>query len=109
MCLVLKTEFGRLDKEVYYRGMKDSEISEHIASLAGWKHENNALVKEFDFNNFMESMAFVNRIVPVAEEMGHHPDISIQYSKVTITLTTHDSGGVTQKDFDLAGRIDDLK
>lgn len=95
--------------------MQDSEIQEHLTKLAGWKNHNHSLVKEFNFSNFMESVAFVNKIAPLAEGLGHHPDLAIQYSKVMVTLTTHDSGGpasprgeVTEKDFTLASKIQSL-
>lgn len=89
--------------------MDTSEIQRHLTEISGWKSENSCLVKEFHFSNFMESMSFVNKIVPLAEEMGHHPELKIEYSKVTVTLSTHDEGGVTQKDLDLALKIDQIK
>lgn len=88
--------------------MNDSEIQEHLTKLSGWKYQDKTIQKQFEFSNFLESVAFVNKVAPIAEEMGHHPDLLIQYSKVTVTLTTHDSGGVTQKDLDLAMKIDQL-
>lgn len=76
----------------------------------GWKHENNKLVREFRFENFVESVNFVNRIVPLAESAQHHPDIEIYgYRNVRISLSTHDAGNVvTEKDLDLARQINEL-
>lgn len=88
--------------------MDNQEIQEHLTTLSGWEHKADTLVKDFNFNNFMESMAFANQIAPLAEEMGHHPDLIISYSKVTVSLTTHEAKAVTQKDFDLALKVDQL-
>ena len=74
-----------------------------------WKEEDNKLVKEFEFNDFVEAVTFVQAIVPFAEKMQHHPDIQIhRYNKVRISLTTHDVGEVTEKDHTLAKQIDAL-
>jgi len=73
----------------------------------GWKEEESFLVKVFEFNNFVEAVDFVNKIVPIAEDMGHHPDIEIfSYKKVRVKLTTHDEGNkITEKDIKLAKEI----
>ena len=89
--------------------MNDSEVQEHLTKLPGWKYQDKAIQKQFEFSNFLESVAFVNKVAPLAEELGHHPDLQIQYSKVTVTLTTHDSGGVTQKDLELAKKIETME
>lgn len=75
-----------------------------------WEEENNKLVRVFEFENFVKAVEFVDSIVPLAEELGHHPDVQIySYNKVRITLTTHDEGNtVTQKDIQLAKEIDNL-
>ncbi|MDJ0528931.1 MAG: 4a-hydroxytetrahydrobiopterin dehydratase, partial [Microcystis sp. M53600_WE12] len=62
----------------------------------------------FKFNNFIEAIAFVNRLVTPAESLGHHPDITINYNRVTLSLTTHDVGGLSNLDFDLAQQIERL-
>jgi 4a-hydroxytetrahydrobiopterin dehydratase len=67
-----------------------------------WSYKDNEIYKEYVFNNFMQSVKFVNIIAPVAELVKHHPDIFISYNKVRVALTTHDEGGVTEKDIDLA-------
>ncbi len=74
-----------------------------------WKTDNNQLVKEFIFNNFIDAFAFMTRVAIVAENMNHHPDWRNVYNKVEIRLSTHDAGGiVTQKDYELATAIDNL-
>ena len=73
-----------------------------------WSYKDNEIYKEYVFNNFMQSVKFVNIIAPVAESVKHHPDIFISYNKVRVALTTHDEGGVTEKDIDLAKKIDSL-
>jgi 4a-hydroxytetrahydrobiopterin dehydratase len=66
----------------------------------------NQIEKAYTFDDFKGSMAFVNRVAALAEEVDHHPDILILYNRVTLSLTSHDSGGLTERDFHLAGRID---
>ena len=74
-----------------------------------WEKKNETLVKEFEMKNFSEAVDFVNKIAPLANDADHHPDILIHsYKKVKITLTTHDEGKVTEKDYDLAKQIDSL-
>jgi 4a-hydroxytetrahydrobiopterin dehydratase len=94
----------KIDNRVYANQMRLSEtaISERINKLSGWKHEDKQIVRTFTFKNFVEAIDFVNRLVEPAEKAGHHPDLAISYNKVTVSLTTHDAGGLTQKDFDLA-------
>ncbi len=75
-----------------------------------WKTENNKWVKEFEFSNFVEAVKFVNKIVPLAESADHHPDILIHsYKKVRVELVTHSEGQITEKDYDLAEKINHLK
>ncbi|MFP5207437.1 MAG: 4a-hydroxytetrahydrobiopterin dehydratase [Acidobacteriota bacterium] len=81
---------------------------ERLGRLKGWRLEDGKLVKTFEFKHFRESLAFVNRLGSAAEEAGHHPDIDIRYSRVTLTLSTHDAGGLTAKDFDLAAKAEKL-
>lgn len=72
-----------------------------------WNNEDNSLVKTFLFGNFVEAVSFVNKIVPLAEKAGHHPDIEIfSYKKVKVKLMTHEEGGVTDKDINLSSEID---
>ena len=88
--------------------LSDDEIQERLKQVQGWKREGDSLVREFKFEDFQASVDFVNRITPPAEEMNHHPDISISWNKVNLTLSTHSEGGITENDFELASRIDPL-
>jgi 4a-hydroxytetrahydrobiopterin dehydratase len=85
--------------------LTDAEIQTQASSLSGWTVEGSTLQTTRKFKDFVAAIAFVNHLVEPAESAGHHPDIEISYNKVKITLTTHDAGGLTQKDFDLAGVI----
>jgi 4a-hydroxytetrahydrobiopterin dehydratase len=79
-----------------------------MSQIPGWTLEGQTLKRTFRFDNFVAAIAFVNQLVEPAEKLGHHPDILIVYNRVTITLSTHDVGGLTQKDFDLARIISQL-
>ena len=83
-----------------------NEINEKLKGMADWSHVGKALQKKYTFKSFVSAMGFVNKIAETAEKIGHHPDITINYSVVGISLSTHSESGVTQKDFDLAQRID---
>jgi 4a-hydroxytetrahydrobiopterin dehydratase len=84
------------------------EIEEHLATAAGWHHRGNAIEKSFDLKDFDGSMRFVNAVAAAANAADHHPDIAISWNAVTITLTSHDAGGLTERDFSLAKTIDGL-
>ena len=86
--------------------LSDQEIDEALDRCDGWRREGDAIVKEFDRNDFAGSVDFVNAIAPGAEEMNHHPDLAISWSKVTVTITTHSEGGLTNNDFELARKVD---
>ena len=86
--------------------LSENEIAEALSSLDGWTQDGNQIAKQFKFKNFVESMGFVTKVGILAERVDHHPDILIEYSKVTITLSTHSEGGLTNKDFSLAGEIE---
>ena len=86
--------------------LSDDEIRERLASLAGWERLGDALCRQYSFPGFKEAMSFANRVAAVAEELDHHPDILIEYDTVTLTLPSHDAGGITDRDFRLAARID---
>lgn len=88
--------------------LSDQEIEEKLGELDGWEHEGNAIAKEFDRGDFVRSVKFVDAIVRPAEEMGHHPDLSISWDKVKVTITTHSEGNLTANDFELAAKIDAL-
>jgi len=79
-----------------------------IKEVPGWRPENNELVREFGFKDFAQAFAFMTAVAGAAEAANHHPDWSNSYNRVTIRLTSHDQGGVTDKDYDLATRINAL-
>ena len=83
-----------------------SEIKEKLLALDNWVLEGNAIKKVFEFDTYLESLAFANKIARIAEEENHHPDILIQYKKVTVSCTTHSENGITDKDISLAKKID---
>ena len=83
-------------------------VEEKLKSLQDWKHEGSEIVRRVEFSNFVESIDFVNHVAEKAESAGHHPDIDIRYNKVRLALVSHDAGGLTQRDFDLASAIDAL-
>jgi 4a-hydroxytetrahydrobiopterin dehydratase len=91
--------------------LSDEEIQDRLEQQLepGWRREGDAIVRQFQLDDFKGSVDFVNRITPVAEEMGHHPDLEISWNKVTVLISTHAQGGITAADFDLAGRIEDLE
>jgi 4a-hydroxytetrahydrobiopterin dehydratase len=76
-----------------------------LGNLAGWKIESGELVRTFEFKDFAAALDFVNRVGKLAEQAGHHPDIDIRYNRVRLALVTHSAGGLTEKDFELAGQI----
>ena len=86
--------------------LNDAEIRESLSGLSGWGLEGKAIRKTYTFPDFKGSMAFVVRVALCAEAMDHHPDILVTYSRVALTLSTHDAGGLTSKDFALARQID---
>jgi 4a-hydroxytetrahydrobiopterin dehydratase len=88
--------------------LKEDEIGERVASLSGWSRDGESIVKEFDCGDFLGSVEFVNHIAPIAEEMNHHPDLSISWNKVKVSLSTHSEGGITENDFTLATKIDSV-
>jgi 4a-hydroxytetrahydrobiopterin dehydratase len=88
--------------------MSEEEIGAALEGAEGWTRDGQAITKDFDRGDFMGSVGLVNDIAPVAEEMGHHPDLAISWDTVTVTLTSHSEGGLTAADFDLADRIDAL-
>ena len=88
--------------------LNDTQIDEALAGVDGWERSGDAVVKRFDNGDFKGSVEFVNRLTPEAEEMNHHPDLEISWKTVTVTITTHSEGGLTDGDFELARRIDAL-
>ena len=75
------------------------DAQRRITSLSGWTLDGDTIRKQYTFEDFPQAIAFVNRIAPEAEKADHHPDILINYKRVTLTYSTHDEGGLTEKDF----------
>ena len=82
------------------------EITERLKGLDGWALDGKAIKKQFTFQDFPEAVLFVSALVPGAEDVDHHPDIEIHYKRVILSYTTHDEGGLTQKDIDGAAMAD---
>jgi 4a-hydroxytetrahydrobiopterin dehydratase len=81
------------------------EIEKNLVEVPEWKLEAGAITRRFEFGDFGEAMSFVNSVARVAERAGHHPDIDIRYNKVTLALSSHDAGGITESDFAVAKAI----
>jgi 4a-hydroxytetrahydrobiopterin dehydratase len=86
--------------------LSDEQITRELQSLPGWEYKQDAISKLLRFNEFMEGIDFVNRVAPIAEAADHHPDIQINYTRVTFNCSTHSEGGVTDKDIKLARAIE---
>ena len=82
------------------------QITQKLKALPGWEYKNNAISKMFKFKEFMSGIEFVNKVAEIAEGADHHPDITINYTRVTFTCSTHSDGGVSEKDFKLANNIE---
>jgi 4a-hydroxytetrahydrobiopterin dehydratase len=89
--------------------LNSNEIMNKLKNLDNWSFENNQIHSDFQFKDFKKALNFVNKVGDEAEKMNHHPDIFLHsWNKVKITISTHSEGGVTEKDFKLAGIIDNL-
>jgi 4a-hydroxytetrahydrobiopterin dehydratase len=86
--------------------LSDDEINERLAGAAGWERDGEAIRREFKHDDFQGSVDFVNRLTPAAQEMNHHPDLEISWDTVTVRITSHSEGGLTENDFALASSID---
>ena len=85
--------------------LSETEINSRLNSLSTWQLESGQLVRTFSFADFRNALAFVNKVGDLAEAAGHHPDIDIRYNRVRLALVTHDAGGLTKNDFELAEKI----
>jgi 4a-hydroxytetrahydrobiopterin dehydratase len=88
--------------------LSDEEIEARLANREAWERHDDAISREVRTADFMGSVGLLQRVAAVAEEMNHHPDVTISWNRVTLTLTTHSQGGLTENDFALAERIDEL-
>jgi 4a-hydroxytetrahydrobiopterin dehydratase len=88
--------------------LTSSEINTAMAEVPDWKKKGSTIHRTFEFKNFPAAVKFVNAVAKPAEKANHHPDIDIRWNKVTLALTTHDQGGLTKKDFDMAMTCDQL-
>ena len=88
--------------------LSETEIETALKELNGWKTENANLKKRFEFANFADALDFINRAGAIAEQMDHHPDIKFGWGYAEFSITTHDTGGLTVNDFDLAKEIETL-
>lgn len=88
--------------------LSHAEIGERLESRPGWHHRGNAIERTFNRGDFKGALAFVNAVAEAAEAMDHHPEIGLSWGDVTFVLCSHDAGGLTERDFALAERIDAL-
>jgi 4a-hydroxytetrahydrobiopterin dehydratase len=88
--------------------LSSAALNQALTSLPDWQLTGGALTRSFAFTDFGEAMSFVNSVAALAERAGHHPDIDIRYNEVKLALSTHDAGGITEKDFSLAAEIGNL-
>jgi len=86
--------------------LDDAGVAQVLRQTPGWERAGSEIRRTYRFKDFREALAFVNRVGDLAERAGHHPDIDIRYNAVRLALTTHDAGGLTAKDFELARAID---
>ena len=88
--------------------LSDLEIQRALGTLPGWSRRADVLTKTFTWPTFAQGIAFVTRVAKAADAMNHHPDIDIRYTKVTCALSTHDAGGITERDLELAREIEQV-
>jgi 4a-hydroxytetrahydrobiopterin dehydratase len=84
------------------------QVTLHLRAIPRWSKRAQTILRAFKFDGFLKAIAFVNRIARKAQKLNHHPDIDIRFDKVTLKLTTHDEGGLTEKDFSLARQCDEV-
>ncbi|MEL6495334.1 MAG: 4a-hydroxytetrahydrobiopterin dehydratase [Cyanobacteria bacterium J06623_7] len=88
--------------------LTQAEIEREMQTVPQWQQSKQTITRTFKFKNFVEAIAFVNKLVEPSEAAAHHPDLAISYNKVVVSLTSHDAGGLTTKDFSLAQTISDI-
>ena len=87
--------------------LEKAEIERRLGALPGWAFKDDAISKLYRFKEFMDGIKFLNRVAEMAEAADHHPDVKINYTRITFSCSTHDQGGVTEKDFKLAAQIEE--
>ncbi|MBU6414255.1 MAG: 4a-hydroxytetrahydrobiopterin dehydratase [Planctomycetes bacterium] len=102
------TGAGAAAKAAIAPKLNEAQIEKALTETPEWSHVGDTIQRTYAFGNFVDSMTFVGKVAREAEASQHHPDIMIRYNKVTLTLSTHDSGGITVKDFTLAKKADGL-
>jgi len=88
--------------------LAEKDLRHRLSELPGWSYGNNSIERLFGFKDFAAAVKFVNKVAEAAEQANHHPDIDIRYNKVRMSLTSHDSGGVTTRDLRMAKQISDI-
>ena len=88
--------------------LSDDDVTTRLDTLDGWEREGDAIVKQYDLGTFPGAVSFVVRVGFLAERANHHPDLDVRWKRVRVALSTHDSGGITEKDFDLAREIESV-
>lgn len=86
--------------------LTQENLDQRLEEFTEWSQSGDSIQRTFSFDDFNAAMMFVNRVAELAESAQHHPDIMVRYNKVTLTLSTHEAGGLTEKDFDLARELD---
>jgi len=89
--------------------MPDSEVSKYLERIPGWKLNGKKIEREYVFKNFVQAIKFVNKVANLAESEGHHPDFQIHWNKVLLELWTHSMGGLSENDFIVAAKINNIK
>jgi 4a-hydroxytetrahydrobiopterin dehydratase len=87
--------------------LEKAETERRLSALPGWEFKDNAIRKQYRFKEFMDGIRFLNKVAEMAEAADHHPDVQINYTRVTFTCSTHSEGGVTEKDLKLATQIEE--
>ncbi len=89
-------------------GLSEAEINSRLESVSGWSYEDGQITRTFSFDTFLGGIDFVGRVAQAAEDADHHPDIDIRYSNIKIAVSSHDVGGITDRDFNLAASVNGL-
>ena len=87
------------------QALTPAEIKETLQTIPGWTLQDGKLIRDWTFKDFVQAMEFINKIATLAEGAGHHPDIDIRYNNVRLSLVSHDAGGITQRDANMARQI----